>query len=854
MSQITSLLTSQEQRTLFVWGICCVLAGVVFILYALSSLVGGRGEFVMPLDDVYIHFQYAKQIAVGQPYIYNPGLAPTSGATSFLYPYILAVGYVFGFHGLNLGLWAMGVGAVALAGAALLVYRLAKALDVPAWIALFMTVLFILNGPVSWHFMSGMETGLAVLFVLAALYSFVSQQLKGFIVSVALLALIRPEGGLFTAIAVVLFLLISPFPYKRKALLLLPMLAIGVQPLVNWWLTGSPVAAGNQAKSLLSLIPPDRDIIFGRIVENIIRIWHEIFLPTTGLIPMTTGVVGLGIAAVLGCVGLMLRKKRIFVVLAVLWLVSGTAAVATLDTAFWHFKRYQMPMIAVLFPFACVGIHSIIQGLYGLSQLNHKQAFLRLSELAVVSKILMLLLFAFMGLAAIAAAGTNFTFVRWYAANTASVYEQPLQMARWLAANTPEDARAAVHDVGMMRYIGSRTTLDMVGLTTPGAADYWRNGPGAVAEFLMRERPDYIAAYTDARGLSYLANTGIYDTLLAGFMVDYDEKSNVALGGHFQGIYKPDWTAAERKTEVHQPSILDYLTYMTIRERVELDVADLNSEMRSVYRWHNNENLPGFASEVYEQQYIDCFPAECLVLDGGRRINGEESFELFPAEAEDVLLVTRLHPAHSGILDIYVSGTNLPETFIGRRWIPAVPGQWLEIPVLIPRAYVVSPLRVRIVPHMPYGHYMPYYHWFFYGDYQPEVLVEDAPAATFQNGALVLAVFSIDYADKQLSVRLTWQTHTSAQGDYLVFVHLYDDLAQPPIAQMDQRPGNGTLPPGNWLPGVIRDTIIINMQDVPVGKYHLAVGLYDPLTNNRLQLDSGGDEFERLFIAEVEIK
>ncbi len=48
----------------------------------------------MPLDDAYIHFQYARSIATGQPYAYNPGLPPTSGATSFLYPYLLALGYL----------------------------------------------------------------------------------------------------------------------------------------------------------------------------------------------------------------------------------------------------------------------------------------------------------------------------------------------------------------------------------------------------------------------------------------------------------------------------------------------------------------------------------------------------------------------------------------------------------------------------------------------------------------------------------------------------------------------------------------------------------------------------------------
>src|SRR5574341_611450 len=159
------LLSVSGRRSLFVWGLFCALAGAIFLTYALASQAVGRGEFVMPLDDVYIHFQYARQLVAGQPYIYNPGLPPSSGATSFLYPYVLAIGYVLGFQGLNLGLWAMAVGALALVGSMWLVYKLVR-MYAPDWLAEALALVFAVSGPVSWHFMSGMETGLVVLFTL----------------------------------------------------------------------------------------------------------------------------------------------------------------------------------------------------------------------------------------------------------------------------------------------------------------------------------------------------------------------------------------------------------------------------------------------------------------------------------------------------------------------------------------------------------------------------------------------------------------------------------------------------------------------------------------------------------------
>src|SRR5690242_15738278 len=159
-------LSVSGRRSLFIWTLFCVIAGATFSAYTLTSLANGHGEFVMPLDDVYIHFQYARQMAAGQPYIYNPGLPATSGATSFLYPYVLAIGYLIGFQGLNLGLWAMAVGAVAMVCAMWLVYKLVALLEAGDWLTVLVAVAFGVSGPVAWHFMCGMETGLAMLFTL----------------------------------------------------------------------------------------------------------------------------------------------------------------------------------------------------------------------------------------------------------------------------------------------------------------------------------------------------------------------------------------------------------------------------------------------------------------------------------------------------------------------------------------------------------------------------------------------------------------------------------------------------------------------------------------------------------------
>ena len=335
--------------------------GIIFLAYACTSLLAGHGDFVMPLDDVYIHFQYAKQMALGQPYVYNPGLSPTSGATSFLYPYMLAVGYFFGFQELNLGVWAMLLGMVALACSTWLVYRLLLIFDAPHWLAVLAGIIFAVSGPVSWHFMSGMETGWVVLFTLATLYFVIpiqvqneQKRVRNAVIFATLLALIRPEGGVLAGLAMVA-LFVQMWGQRRirqVAPRLIPIVAIGVQPLVNLLLTGSAVASGNAAKSVLGAIPFYWDEVIRRILDNFVRLWTEFF---TGSSPRE----GLYIAPlmlVLAAIGLIFllrnRQRRVVGLMLIGWLLFGTLAVSTLDTAFWHFKRYQMPFMALLFPLA----------------------------------------------------------------------------------------------------------------------------------------------------------------------------------------------------------------------------------------------------------------------------------------------------------------------------------------------------------------------------------------------------------------------------------------------------------------------------------------------------------------------
>jgi hypothetical protein len=819
-----------RRQSLLTWALCCACAGLAFVVYYGLGQSAGRGV-LMPLDDAYIHFQYARQLAAGQPYAYNPGLPPTSGATSFLYPFVLAAGVLAGFREQALGLWAMLVGALALAGSGFALARFARAAGAPLWLAGLAGAGFALSGAAAWHAASGMETLLITAFTLGLLAALAERRRGAALALAALCALTRPEGAAAAGAAVLVLagdaLALQPAgPVARRAaalirrpcawlMLLLPLLAAGVQPLVNALVTGSAVASGNAAKSVFGAIPFSLPEALGRVAGQFARMWREWALP-----PDALWIVGplLAALALVGVLALVRARRWRELVFLGLTLGVTSALISTLDTAFWHFRRYQMPLAALCWALAAVGAFALARWRPGRA--------LALGALLVT-------------------VGVSWSFLTAYSANVGYVAAQPYPMARWLAANAPADAVIAVHDVGAMRYFGGRTTLDIVGLTTPGAADYWRNGPGSVGEFIERARPDLIASYGEGHGLGlgFLAVTDLYAQTLAEFPVAVDPALNVALAAPVQGIYRPDYAAADA---AQQPRALlaGALPLPQLTLLAALDVADLASERVFDYAWSAAGPPGGFPTEYYEFTTIGCVQP-CTGMDGGRRITGAEQFTLPAQPGQDVLLITRLHGASAGRYQVWVDGALLAE-----RVIPALPGAWLEVPVLIPAGRITDDrVRVEIRP-LAGAAYMPYYHW-AYAVRMPVLMAAAAPVATYQQGAAALEAADVQRDGAQLRVTLTWVAPLAGrlpQGDAKVFIHVLD-AAEAIVAQSDARPGGGALPPGNWIPGRFSETITLDVGTLAPGRYRVALGLYDPDSGARWLPDDAslGD---RLFVGE----
>jgi hypothetical protein len=144
------------------------------------------------------------------------------------------------------------------------------------------------------------------------------------------------------------------------------------------------------------------------------------------------------------------------------------------------------------------------------------------------------------------------------------------------------------------------------------------------------------------------------------------------------------------------------------------------------------------------------------------------------------------------------------------------------------RAYVGGETwygRIRVVPYT-------------FGESTNLVAVDQA----WGEGSARLVGYGIERSEGDwLNVWLRWEAVDKVDADYAIFVHLLDESGAL-VAQHDGLPQNGYAPTRTWEAG---DTVddrhsVALPPDLPAGGYRLAVGLYDPLTGERLPLAGGG--------------
>lgn len=98
-----------------------------------------------------------------------------------------------------------------------------------------------------------------------------------------------------------------------------------------------------------------------------------------------------------------------------------------------------------------------------------------------------------------------------------------------------------------------------------------------------------------------------------------------------------------------------------------------------------------------------------------------------------------------------------------------------------------------------------------------------------------LVGYDLKHEGGALKIDLAWKALRDIDANYKVFVHVFDPATEKVVAQWDAMPRNNAYPTSRWVTGeIVTETLTISLSGIRPGSYRLAIGLYDPLTSDRL--------------------
>jgi hypothetical protein len=408
-----------------------------------------------PLDDSWIHLQFARNLADGAGFSYNPGV-PVAGSTAPLWTLALAVAV----RGLGAKLWvAKALGIACTLGAALVVRRLVLALQGERLGALAAAVATVWAGPMVWGALSGMEVSLAALLVASALLAHARDLVWLTAGLAALAALARPEAVLLVP------LLLVARPVTRSRLLIFGGLAVVVLAPAIWFshrTVGTFVPATAAAKiegGLLGWLAGLRDPLPRMLIERpwtFFREWIEWLWVVHWLLPLL-------LLPILVLAQWRGGRAWIWPAAALVLHPLAMAVLAPYRGPGFQEGRYSIHLIPL-----------VLVLLWGLT--SRRLHLLRLVYLAIA---LWLLVPA-----------------SWrYAWGVQNINAMQVAIGHWVSRSTPASAVLAVNDIGAIAFISRRPILDLMGLVTPEVLPYRRDGDAGVTRFVEERCPDYLIIF-----------------------------------------------------------------------------------------------------------------------------------------------------------------------------------------------------------------------------------------------------------------------------------------------------------------------------------------------------------------------
>ncbi len=513
-------------------------------IYLLSGAVG------FPLDDSWIHLQFARNLAAGDGLSYNPGQRVTGSTaplwTALLTPFFLGAD-PDAFRGADptvttaLGVGVQLLGILLYTLSVLATFGLARELGLSRGFATLAGAWTAATSWLVWSAVSGMEIPLFVVLSVGGITLHLRERrnprrtpLSLGVFGLSVLA--RPEGLALLGLALVDRLVVhfdtpgddQGLVWRRPERSTLRAIAIGlgiaalalVGPALAYFMIGGSffpttmTAKGGEFRRLL----PDLGYL-GTVLGIFFRSQPWLTLAAAG-----------GVLALVERLG----EKRDRGLLPALWLIGLPLAYATITPIgrgqlAGNFGRYYFPLLPILVVLGVLGLERAARVLGPRLRLRAAGGGLPLRAL-----VLGLLLWP-----------TAADFVRGslrYGQNLQNVIDSDVALARWLAPRLPADAVLAVNDIGAIKFLLPNQVIDLVGISSPevrrevnSAMQSGVTWDEAMFEAIETRQPDYLAIFP--AWFPALANDSRFQ-LLAMLEIP----NNITMGDDRIGLWSTPWT------------------------------------------------------------------------------------------------------------------------------------------------------------------------------------------------------------------------------------------------------------------------------------------------------------------------
>ncbi|MCX7995299.1 MAG: hypothetical protein N3A65_05975 [candidate division WOR-3 bacterium] len=504
--------TKTDKANLFnIFIVLITVIALQSIYILIESKFAGPG---FPLDDPWIHMQFAKNIAFGKGFSYNAG-EPVAGSTAPLWTILLVPIHWF-IQDVNIRIiMVKTLGVLIFLIALVFIYFLSLKIASNKIIALASSLAAGTTSYLNWGAISGLEIPLYVLFTILIIYLNYEMGLKtnrklyySIPALIALTVYARPECAILLIFYIIDNILLIP-KKQRLIFIIISIFTFGAAMLpyflFNHALSDSIFPNTFRAKAqensifvaLSTMNPQHLKWLFFKMapayfVQSITHLFKANPLFVYGLF--------------IGSIITIYRKLKnpknqsvnLMLVFVALLYAPFIGLISPFISADFHNGRYIANQVAC-------GVFLGVMGYYWFFQMIKRR--LKGITLKIIAIILIV----------VAIYNTIFAqvfMIKFSASNVKSINEIQVKTGKWLKEHIPADATVGVNDIGAIAYFSEKKIIDLCGLVNPEIIGYFRRyGDNKLAAYVyvQEKKLQYLAIFP--RWFPRLIDTGYYQII-----------------------------------------------------------------------------------------------------------------------------------------------------------------------------------------------------------------------------------------------------------------------------------------------------------------------------------------------------